>query len=672
MKKLIEFIAITLLMFLLTSCNMFKKTDSEPNTDPDANQTPSSDNEQDDEDKSDVHVHAYGEWVISQPATCGKEGLLSRTCTDCGAVEENKILPTGVHKQAEDAAVAPTCTSIGLSSGVHCSECGMIIIAQQKLPMVDHTYSGENDGTCNKCGFTRDIICAHEDLLNIPSKEATCTESGLTESTKCANCMDIITPPEYIPARGHTEVVTGALAPTCTEAGYTVSKTCSVCNEVLLKSSAIAPTGHKSTEWIIEIEPTETTEGLKYKVCTVCETRFDDTSIPFVGANGIAYEPNAIGNTCTVTGIGTFSGEELYIPDYIAGYRVNAIGDKAFQNCTGLTKLVLPETVKTIGNEAFAGCTGITEFTIPASVTYIGNNIFDGNVKMTTVYYNSTYIPSNYYESIYYHGILNSSYIVKVVFNGTFVPVGVVNNCDNIEKVEFGNNVTEIMEGAFWDCDKIKNIDVPGNVVSIGVNAFWDCDSLSDITLSEGLETIGDEAFLDLPIENIEIPYGVTYIGNYAFESCDLKSIVLPETLISVGNYVFKYCSSLKEVSIPNSLSKIGNGMFEYCGITSIVIPGTVTDIGAYAFANCPLVNVIVSEGVTTIGSYAFYDCPKLTGIVIPKSITTIEREAFRDCISLTDVYYAGTQSQWSSITIDGNNNEYLINAEKHFNYVIK
>ena len=667
MKKLISLVAITVAMLcLLASCNSFNKNPNPtPNPDPTpddgSNVNPDSPND----DSQDVHVHTFGDWTITKQATCGEEGLLSRTCSECGEVEENKILPTGIHKQADDAPVAPTCTSVGLSSGVHCSECGMVIVAQQELPMVDHTYSGENDATCNKCGFTRDVVCAHGVLINIPAKEATCTESGLTESTKCANCMDIITAPEYLPPLGHTEVVTDALAPTCTEPGYTSSTSCSTCGETLVYKTDIPARGHKATEWIIEKDPTESEEGLKYKVCTVCSARFDDTAIPFVSANGIAYEPNAIGNTCTVTGIGTFDGEELVIPDYISGYRVTAIADSAFQNCTKLTKLVLPETVKTIGQYAFSGCTGLTEFTIPASVTYIGNYIFYGNVKMTTVYYNSNYVN---YDNL-------RGYITKVVFNGSFVPAQACYGCYNIKEIEFGSNVTDIKEGAFYGCTGLTKVVIPEGVVSIGNSAFSMYGSnganLSEISLPTTLETIGDNAFYNArKIESLTIPYGVTSIGGDAFRLCiGLKAISLPDSLTTVGSAVFSGCSSLTSVTIPKGLTALSYVMFSGCGLTSVVIPGNIATIGSEAFKGCPLVNVIIEEGITTIKSGAFSGCTQLTGVVLPKSLKTIEGSAF-NCISLIDVYYAGTQEEWTQISIVTSGNATLINAEKYYNYV--
>ncbi|MBR3438445.1 MAG: leucine-rich repeat protein, partial [Clostridia bacterium] len=79
--------------------------------------------------------------------------------------------------------------------------------------------------------------------------------------------------------------------------------------------------------------------------------------------NAAAYSPltyNIINNQeVTVTGCDETASGKLVIPGTIEGYPVTSIGDSAFENCTGLTDITIPESVKTIGNRAFYGCTGL-------------------------------------------------------------------------------------------------------------------------------------------------------------------------------------------------------------------------------------------------------------------------------------------------------------------------
>ena len=57
-------------------------------------------------------------------------------------------------------------------------------------------------------------------------------------------------------------------------------------------------------------------------------------------------------------------------------YSVTRIGNRAFQYCTGLTSVTIPNSVTIIGDAAFTGCVGLTSITIPNSVTSIGMGAF--------------------------------------------------------------------------------------------------------------------------------------------------------------------------------------------------------------------------------------------------------------------------------------------------------
>ncbi len=55
----------------------------------------------------------------------------------------------------------------------------------------------------------------------------------------------------------------------------------------------------------------------------------------------------------------------------------DAIPDHAFANCNNLSRVTLPDSIKTIGNLAFAGCSKLSEITLPSSLEVIGNDAFD-------------------------------------------------------------------------------------------------------------------------------------------------------------------------------------------------------------------------------------------------------------------------------------------------------
>ena len=66
-------------------------------------------------------------------------------------------------------------------------------------------------------------------------------------------------------------------------------------------------------------------------------------------------------------------------------YSITSIANDAFDNCTGLTSIAIPESVTSIGGYAFYGCSGLTSVTIPASVTSIGGYAFYACNNLTSV-----------------------------------------------------------------------------------------------------------------------------------------------------------------------------------------------------------------------------------------------------------------------------------------------
>ena len=198
-----------------------------------------------------------------------------------------------------------------------------------------------------------------------------------------------------------------------------------------------------------------------------------------------------------------------------------------------------------------------------------------------------------------------------------------------------GKPVTSIGNYTFYGCSSLTSIEIPNSVTSIGNYTFYGCSSLA----------------------SIEIPNSVTSIGNYAFEECSsLASIEIPSSVTSIGHYAFYDCSSLTSIEIPNSVISIGEDAFRNCSsLTNVTIGDSVTSIGSYAFYGCSsLTSIEIPNSVTSIGNYAFYNCSSLTNVTIGDSVASIRNYAFEGCTSLTSITYAGTKSQWDSISKGG------------------
>lgn len=346
-----------------------------------------------------------------------------------------------------------------------------------------------------------------------------------------------------------------------------------------------------------------------------------------VEAQGLKYSVNADRKTCTITSIGKCKDSHIFIPEYIDGYQVTAIGNDAFKNCTSLISVKLPESVSSIGKcafegcsslkdillpsslitigkdafencslltgitlpdalesigaGAFKGCTGLTEITIPASVRKIEKDIFTKAVNLHTVYYNSPYSSSG-------NDFLNTDSIQKVVFGGEIVPEFICKKCDNLTEIIIEDSVKTIGGGAFFLCSALTEITIPDSVIAIGYGAFSFCSSLVNVTLPSEIISIADSTFQNCSaLTNITIPDSVTTIGMEAFLGCSsLTFVKLPDSLTSMDYGAFRDCSALTDITLPEGMIEIADNTFKNCGkLSSIIIPKSVTIIGSWAFS---------------------------------------------------------------------------------------
>lgn len=166
-------------------------------------------------------------------------------------------------------------------------------------PMVDHdltdwivdeqpscTATGKQHKDCNVCKKTiveEDIpMTAHEpDGTWVYAPDASCDHTGLRYQL-CKNCNQRAIE-ETIPLKDHTSVTVPGKSATCTESGLTDGSKCSVCGETLEQQKTIPPTGHKASAWKVVQEPTQTEAGLRQKTCTVCGEVLEQEEIEPLG-----------------------------------------------------------------------------------------------------------------------------------------------------------------------------------------------------------------------------------------------------------------------------------------------------------------------------------------------------------------------------------------------------
>jgi hypothetical protein len=423
-------------------------------------------------------------------------------------------------------------------------------------------------------------------------------------------------------AIGHTwGVWSQTKAPNCTDKGEE-RRDCDVCD--CYETREVNANGHTESEFVVDVAATIYSEGKQHTYCTVCNSDIQtEVVIPRIVSNGLAYEVNADGTTCTITGIGSCTDTEIGIPDIIDGYEVTAIGENAFENCSSVTAIALSSNIRTIERRAFYGCTGLTDFTIPSSIQSIGVQVFYKCNSLSTVYYNSTFSPAQD------EGFLNTSSIKKVVFNGSYVPANICYNCSALTDIEILSNVKSIRGYAFANCSNLINVYF--DIETLTMNVWDDRYQFENCT----------------SLETIVLPEGLTDISNYAFEGCSkLKNITIPASVVLIEDRPFWSCYSIENIYI-SSIEAYCKIRYEsedqamshpmyyaehiYLNgelITELVLPDTVTKIPRYAFSSVDIKKIVIPDSVISIGDYAFYNC-KDTIVVIPDSVSYIGNGAF-------------------------------------------
>jgi hypothetical protein len=295
------------------------------------------------------------------------------------------------------------------------------------------------------------------------------------------------------------------------------------------------------------------------------------------------------GSTAYVTASPAASGDIVIASTY-NGFPVTSIGNFAFEFCSGITNVTIPNSVTVIGDGAFFICSGLTNIVIPSSVTILGYDAFLGSGLQTAT------IPDS---------VLN---IGQSAFG----------QCRSLTSVTIGKSVVSFVLPAFDYCSRLTNITVaaPNPAYS----------SLDSVLFNKAQTTL--VAFPGSRGGGYTVPNSVVTVGDYAFYLCgNVTNVMLPDGVTTIGNYAFNYCTNLASVKIPDSVITIETLAF-----------GDSTNLGP---------NIVIGSGVRNIYDFAFAGCSTLSNFTFRGNSPTGGDHMFSGVNAGAKVYYYQGTTGW-------------------------
>ena len=662
--------------------------------------------------------HTYGEWTTSLNPTCTVVGSQNRTCAICGEVESKEVAVLG-HDWRTDYTVdkAATCTEAG-SKSIHCTRCS-VIKDVTTIPATGHTEEiiKGYTATCESTGLTDGVKCS---ICNIIiTEQTTIPANGHTANDgECTVCGDKV---------AGLYDANGALLCTWEDSGIDVAKDYSGINYQTNTTSPyyVTTNNYPETKKVVIPDDIDLIGDYAFYQCkNLTNIVLPDNEMSI----GDSAFWNCVSANITITkgiknlGAGAFANCDQ-LTNVILLDGITTIPDSAFYLCDNLNNINIPNSVKSINTRAFYGCK-LENLTIPESVIYIEGEAF----------YNTPWLKAKQNENplVIINGILidgtkasgnviipdevkviaDKAFYFNLYVNSITIPSSVTSigssafsRCTGLSSITIPNGVTSIESSTFYGCTSLTNITIPSSVTSIGYNAFFNTEWLiakqeqNPLVIVNGILIDGTTAS-----GNIVIPSDVNSISEYAFQNCtNLTEITIPNSVTSIGACAFNKCTGLTSIIIPDSVTSIGYSAFSGCtNLTKITIPNNLIITAQYVFSNTawltnkqaenPLVivnnvlidgtkasgNVIVPENVIAIAENAFCSNSNIISITIPKNVTYIGRLAFYGSSNLTNVvfddtfsWYIGSSAEEANKQVDVSSSEENANnlSGTYFNY---
>ncbi len=349
--------------------------------------------------------HIFSDWNTVITATCMREGEMNRVCSVC-YYEETKIVEKSGHNLVTIPGKAATCSETGLTDGEKCADCGEILSQQTSIAKTEHSFGGWSTATkatcqaegkdtrsCIYCGKTESKTTEKtgHNIVTVPGRSPSCSQTGLTDGEKCADCGKVTLKREKIAKTEHSygdwSVTTKA---TCKAEGKETRK-CIYCNKAETKSIE-KTNNHDYYIGVCKIcnHVSEGSDCLKYSLSDdgtyyICTGTSVWTTKPQIIIPS-TYNGKPVKEVCSA-GLTTFPAEELIIMEGI-----EKIHDGTF-TLAEITTVYLPSTLKYMGTRCFyASSIDYVYISSTGWKSYKNGRVYDDNIDLSDPHAAAVYL----------------------------------------------------------------------------------------------------------------------------------------------------------------------------------------------------------------------------------------------------------------------------------------
>jgi hypothetical protein len=233
----------------------------------------------------------------------------------------------------------------------------------------------------------------------------------------------------------------------------------------------------------------------------------DDANSVFFSLNGVLYTKNK-------KKIIRFPAAKKEI-EYRIIEGVEMIVSMAFDSCTNLETVEIPDSVTQIGYRAFYNCSKLKQLVIPEKVFMIEESAFSGCIALNSL---STSKNNKQFE------IKERSLIDLADNKLIYYPIQ----------------------------SNYSRYKIPDGVISIGYEAFFFNRFLEEIIFPDSVNTLEHRSFiLSRNLKHVYLPKSIEKIGNSVFSLCyELRSVNFQNSQVAIGKNIFLECNKLELICI--------------------------------------------------------------------------------------------------------------------------